>query len=229
LKLFLNKLKKEKSSLEDILSAERRQHIEEVKALNQQLESLRQRCGCDILGTCCKSVGEGWFVFQRRQDGSVDFYRSWEEYKEGFGNQTTEFWWGLEKLHAATRDRPRELCIDLEDFSGNKVYAHYTSFRIAAESNNYVITVSGYNGTAGDALDYHNGKPFSTKDRDNDGRRFQNCAERFDGAWWMDNCYRSHLNAKYKFAGGPFPIWRGPVWSTFNNKKAVKFTEMKLR
>ena len=79
----------------------------------------------------------GWLVFQRRQYGSVDFFRTWMDYKEGFGNLSTEFWWGLEKLHAATREKPRELRIELEYFSGNTAYAHYTSFSIASESDKY--------------------------------------------------------------------------------------------
>ncbi|KFZ57158.1 Fibrinogen C domain-containing protein 1-A, partial [Antrostomus carolinensis] len=60
--------------------------------------------------------GGGWTVFQRREDGSVNFFRGWEAYRDGFGKLTGEHWLGLKRIHVLTVQGSYELRIDLEDF-----------------------------------------------------------------------------------------------------------------
>ena len=175
---------------------------------------------CDM-----RTDGGGWTVFQRRQDGSVDFYRGWNGYKAGFGQLTAEFWLGNDKIHRLTASRPSSLRVELEDWNGVKVYAKYGKFNIGDEQAKYRLEVGLYSGTAGDALAQHNDMAFSTKDRDNDGWS-SNCAVRYTGAWWYEHCHHSNLNGQYL---GDKSDNRGARWIYFRSSLSLKFTEMKLR
>ena len=73
--------------------------------------------------------GGGWTVFQRRMDGSVDFYLNWADYVHGFGNISREHWLGLSKIHRlANWTLPAQLRIDMKDKDGNTAYASYSTF-----------------------------------------------------------------------------------------------------
>ncbi|KAL9982289.1 hypothetical protein ACROYT_G004315 [Oculina patagonica] len=95
--------------------------------------------------------GGGWIVFQRRLDGSVDFYLGWESYKNGFGDLNGEFWLGNDNLHRLTAADDVMLRVDLEDFDGDIRYAGYTTFKVADEGDRYRLLIGGYSGTAGDS------------------------------------------------------------------------------
>ena len=44
-------------------------------------------------------------MIQERMDGSVNFNRTQEDYKHGFGNLVGEFWLGLDKINRLTRNK----------------------------------------------------------------------------------------------------------------------------
>ena len=171
--------------------------------------------------------GGGWTVFQRRMDGSQNFYLYWKNYDLGFGDLDGEFWLGLSKIHRLTTSSS-SLRVDLEDFNGNKRFAKYSVFSVANALTQYKLTVSGYSGTAGNSFSYHSGKKFSTRDRDNDIWSGQ-CAQTFRGAWWYGACHSSNLNGLYLF--GPHSSYANGVnWSAWlGYHYSLKFTEMKFR
>ncbi|XP_017838774.1 ryncolin-1 isoform X1 [Drosophila busckii] len=141
--------------------------------------------------------GGGWTVVLRLQDGIVDFYLFWQDYKQGIGNVHGEFFIGLDKLYALTKNKDQELLIVMENNEGVTKYAKYSHFGIDDEQNNYKLSTLGvYSGDAGDSLKAHVGYPFSARDRDNDSYA-QNCAEVFTGGWWYVQCHASNLMGKY--------------------------------
>ncbi|XP_076808922.1 microfibril-associated glycoprotein 4-like isoform X2 [Clavelina lepadiformis] len=162
------------------------------------------------------------YIFQRRFDGSVNFQRTWDEYKLGFGNSEGEFWLGLEAVHRLTRRGKCDLRVELQNFDDNHYWAKYSTFSVDSEADLYRLYVGGYTGNATDRLEYHNNQPFTTMDRDNDafGR---NCASEHDGeagGWWYKSCYYSQLNGFWGENGRSIYWTSGP---------RPKVTAMKFR
>ncbi|XP_078365497.1 angiopoietin-related protein 7-like isoform X2 [Oculina patagonica] len=173
------------------------------------------------------TAGGGWTVFQKRLDGSVVFYRGWDDYKRGFGNLNGEFWLGLDKIHRLTKERSR-LRVDLEDTTGKTAYAEYDFFAVASERSKYKLSLGTYSGTAGDSLAHHRGAAFSTKDRDNDNNS-GHCAVGTKGAWWYNNCLNSNLNGLY-LHGKHSKSWEGVTWYHWKGAYySAKRAEMKIK
>lgn len=178
---------------------------------------------CDM-----KTKGGGWNVFSRRFDGSVNFYRPWADYKNGFGNPQGEHWLGLDKINRLSRTMPHKLRIELTAFNGAKKSGTWKTFMVDDEAHKYTLTARGFrDGGIGNSLRYHSGRPFSTYDRDNDAWA-NNCASYFHGAWWYGACHHSNLNGKYYAYPGKHPnnYADGADWLTykghFESSKKVK-------
>jgi len=153
-----------------------------------------------------KNNAGDWTSVMSRTHGDVDFYRDWQQYKDGFGESGGDHWLGLSHLHElCNKDSPCCLRFDLrytgKPFasdgnwhgpSGKKVdpilersdgsyFAEYSKFFIENEGENFRLHVSEYAGNAGDSLFTGDGKEFTTLDRDN---CYWKCSERLHGAWW---------------------------------------------
>ena len=174
----------------------------------------------------CETVtdGGGWVVIQRRSTGDTDFDRNWAEYKQGFGSLSGDFWLGNDKIHAITSTGTYEIRIDLE-YKGKRAFAHYRDFSVADEKDDYRLNFGAYYGTAGNSLNYHKGKPFSTVDVDNDDHDIQNCAGVHGGGWWFSACDHSNLNGNWGGTGSREVEWRDFA----GDGNSVTYSEMKIR
>ena len=85
-------------------------------------------------------------MFQKRLDGSVDFYRYWNDYKRGFGDLWGEFWLGLDKIHRLTSYNNNTLRVGFEDFEGDTAYAEYNLFGVMSEKDKYKLILGFYSG-----------------------------------------------------------------------------------
>lgn len=105
----------------------------------------------------------GWTIIQLRANGSLSFQRSWRDYKQvcvragrgtpwghpghpelthpaapqGFGDASGEYWLGNEAVHLLTSRVPYALRVELQDWEGGQVYAHYGKFQLGSERQFY--------------------------------------------------------------------------------------------
>ncbi|XP_071980227.1 ficolin-2-like isoform X1 [Engystomops pustulosus] len=173
--------------------------------------------------------GGGWIVIQRRWDGSVDFFRTWDEYKKGFGSRLNEFWLGNDNIHQITSTGTWELRVDLQDFEGKKLFAKYTSFKVFGETQKYELSIGAFKeGTAGDSMGGLSTYKFTTKDDDNDTYE-GNCSLLYKGGWWYTSCHSSNLNGLYHL-GAHTSYADGINWSSARGQHySFQHVEMKIR
>ena len=82
----------------------------------------------------------------------------------------------------------------------------------------------------GDALRYHLGKKFSTRDQDNDAWS-RSCAVMLKGGWWYGDCHYSNLNGLYYHTGSYTSTNAdGVEWRQWKSIwYSLRFTEMKFK
>ncbi|XP_039978691.1 angiopoietin-related protein 6 isoform X2 [Xiphias gladius] len=171
------------------------QHVLESGETTSGIYLLRPQSANRLMQAWCEQsqAQGGWTVIQRRQDGSVNFFRTWEQYKA-----------------------PYKLRVALEDWQGRQVFAEYDSFHLEPETDWYRLRLGQYQGNAGDSLSWHNNKAFTTLDRDKDSYT-GNCAHYQKGGWWYHMCAHSNLNGVW-YRGGHYRsrYQDGVYWAEFH-------------
>lgn len=159
---------------------------------------------------------KAWTLIQKRSNGEVDFYRGWNDYKNGFGTVGGEFWLGNEKIYYLSVQATYELQINMWDWedvtrgtstqTGNYYQGGSSFFFVEDEKNHYKLRVPedfyAYQGqgVGSSGLRLHIG-PFTTFDRKS-ATLMENCAVKFHCGWWFRTCVRnSNLNGRY-YQGG---------------------------
>ncbi len=204
--------------------------------------------GIDVQVEC---DDDGYTVIQSRGQFGNDenyFYRNWTDYLSPFGTPGEEFWLGLKNIHYMTNEKSYGMKITAEDCDGNIDEATWTRFRLAENVSNartsnvatkktllqmyFTLYVSGYQGgLGGDSMTPHNGKKFTTKDRDNDLNR-GNCADSYKGAWWYNNnCISNGCNLNgFNYASRHAPSYRGIVYYYWKrNEHSLKSVKMAIK
>ncbi|NXD27639.1 ANGL4 protein, partial [Spelaeornis formosus] len=192
-----------------------------------------QPAGSQPFKVYCDMTAEGgWTVVQRRMDGSVDFDRLWDAYKNGFGDLRGDFWLGLEKIHHLVQEGKYNLQIELEDWEGNSQVVQFV-FSLGGESTAYTLNLLGpLSGELENAIGEFRQLPFSTRDRDHDLKVDTNCAKHLSGGWWFSTCGHANLNGKY-FRSIPrqrHERKQGIFWKTWKGRYyPLKSTIMKIQ
>ncbi|XP_075373445.1 angiopoietin-4 isoform X2 [Mycteria americana] len=152
------------------------------------------------------------------------------EPKKGFGDAAGEYWLGNEAVHLLTSQAPYALRIELRDWEGGQVYAHYGKFQLGSERQLYRLSLQDYSGTAGQQSGMApQGTRFSTRDADNDNCLCK-CAQMLSGGWWFDACGLSNLNGIYYPARHNIRKLNGIRWHHFQGPSySLKGTRMLIR
>ncbi|ESO08581.1 hypothetical protein HELRODRAFT_74707, partial [Helobdella robusta] len=167
-------------------------------------------------------------VFQRRIDGSVDFYRTWDEYLNGFGNLNEEFWLGNRLVHELTTKRSYKLKVEAVAFDGSTFHSFNSNFNLSSLDNKFAIWFSDCYGSTYSCIAPTN-ISFSTWDNDND-LSGSNCALAYRGAWWYTACHGCNLNGIYYPGGNHSGRYASGVdWSAFRGYyESMKMTWMMI-
>ncbi|XP_052233843.1 uncharacterized protein LOC127846530 [Dreissena polymorpha] len=146
-----------------------------------------------------RAIVRHFTVFQKRFDGSEDFYRNFSDYENGFGSVHAEHWLGLKYIHEITSSGSYQLRVDIVRSNGSNGYDMYGNFslqpgtkytlNLGSRLRSDGVLIENSFGSSLDTIGSPAGNAFSTYDHDVDPAGI-NCAATHKGGWWYSACYR---------------------------------------
>ncbi|CAH1801108.1 unnamed protein product [Owenia fusiformis] len=223
----------------------KRQHNQDCRALWENnftqdgVYVIRPDPNQSAFNAYCDMQDGGWTVIQRRYDGSVEFHnQNWTEYKNGFGNVSTEHWLGNDLIHLITESANYDIKFDLMTPDNVWHHATYSNFSILDEAADYELSIGPSIGGTTDGIGASgsnqelNGMKFSTVDVDND-LLMGMCAKNYGGAgWWYHSCTAVNLNGRYSTDGVYYGDEHAIKWRTLASSytgESLMATTMKVK
>ena len=142
-------------------------------------------------------------IQNRIDDDNVEFNKNWTDYKEGFGNQSSSFWLGLDEIAYLTTQGVVLLEYEVKLNDGTREIAALYDVEISSEASDYTLTygtICPRSTLTDDSWMWNDNTPFSTYDVDNDAMADVNCAA-FHDPWWFSDCTITITSASNIFHG----------------------------
>jgi len=172
------------------------------KLKNIARESKRAKDYDDAIDESSLRHEDEWIIIQERNfaESTAFAQNGWQEYKEGFGTNSTEYWLGLEKIHQLTKSGEWQLIIRFTLNDKREVWILYDGFHVEDEQMHYLLSVEKVSAQIGssdlklkdDIYMYFNRMPFATRDRRNAknmlGISGKACGVEAEGGWWFRYC-----------------------------------------
>ena len=178
--------------------------------------------------------GGGWIMYQRRLDGTVNFTRTFEEYKRHFGqhgDNMTELWLGNENVYQVLKSYGTtecELRIEADAWDEETCWLVASNFRIGDENHKYTLDWDNVIGSHPDTesnWDLHKLLSFRTIGDEN-----KDCVREYRGGWWYSGqgqCVKVYLNGRY--VNEEVATWDSIMVLDFRQSLSLKRSRMMLR
>ena len=131
---------------------------------------------------------EGRTILQQRRNtinSAVNFSRSWQEYEDGFGDDTNH-WLGLKHIHRLSTRGTNMLIVTIRDSNSTQSLTfRYENFWVDTINDQYKLHLGNALDTP-DIFEWSRQKQFVTPDRRSDHNR--KCLDRFRSGWWYGDC-----------------------------------------